>query len=786
MPEEAERLTLHPEDHCFDALTGGTCHRGNDRVRSGSNELILIGLLAGLAVSAHAAAPAAVAPPSHLKYPRTAINTIIGRTISPDTPTVSGTVSSWSISPKLVAGIKFSTSTGEISGTPTAWDCATTYVVTAKNSAGSTKADVNICVRGPRRTLLELGHASGITGLKFLNGRVFSADGSGHWALWNYSTGRIIVDGDGIAPPTDVYGQLVKPQIAAAGDTAVIPLVNALALRSLSTGALVANIDVPGLNLGVTSGQLPPWWQLASDGSYIVVGSGTGLDFYSAAGDKTLSVAGDFSSAQVFAAPGKVRVALGPKGANVIETISSATGKSIVSQKFTGNFNSWFADGSHFSALQSNTCWIYSSAAVQQALAIVTAYQSVSGVGDWYWISSSTNGAAVYRIGSVSPAFSYSDPLNAVIASGTTLGILPYTEAQIGVQATVDLVDLSGATPVVSKYSPSISALSTFAADSSGDWVLGNGNGALLDGASLTSTPRYFGFGKVWSIAGPGAGIAAPSNRVAIATAIGNIYFYNPNPAAPVYEGFLSFPAGLMEMSADGSILGAAENVDDCSCYGNLNFYSLPSGKVLSSFDYSPFAQQRTYLGNFTLAALGMAIGQITENEETVTPLSGSPVTWSAPTDGVYVYQIPPILLSPDGSLIAQSDFAANPDGITYIWKNSVLTSAISGQGVGWIDNNRILAAQYEFSPDNPPVYTGSAIYSADGKLLASPPNLPPLTGFQPVDPNSIYSPADNFIFPLTDDGISWHGSLPGAGVGSISGRQVVYVSGHTVVAETY
>lgn len=731
----------------------------------------------------------AVAPPSQLKYPRKTINATIGKAISPDTPTVSGKVSSWSIYPSLVAGLKFSTANGEISGTPAAWDCATTYVVTAKNSSGSAKADVNICVTGAHRTLLELGHGSGISGLKFVDGRVFSADSSGHWVIWNYASGGIIADGDGIPGPTYVYGQLFKSQIAAAGGIAVIPLANGLEIRTMSTGVLVAKIDVPGLNLGPTpSGQLAPWWQLASDGSYIVIGSSASLDFYSPAGDKTLSVAGDFSSAQVFAAPGKVSVALGPKGANVIETISATTAKSTLSPKFNGYFSSWFADGSHFTSLQSNTCWIYSSAAVQQTIAIVTAYQSVSGEGDWYWIYSSTGPVGVYRIGSGTPAFSYNDTINAVIVSGTTLAILPYTEAQIdAAQAKVNLVDLSGKTPVVSQYSPPISALGNFAIDSSGDWVLGNGNGVLLDGSSLSETPRYFGYGKAWSIAGAASTIATASNRVAIATAIGKIFLYNPNPAAPVYKGFLSFPAGVMEMSANGSILGAAENFDDSSAYGTLNFYSLPSGEVLSSFDYNPYTPPYTDgLGGFTLSASGKVIGQIAADEETVTQLSGSPVIWSASTDGAYLYQVPPILLSPDGTLIAQSDFEAGNDDMTYIWKNGVLSSAITGQGIGWIDNNRILAAEFEMNPEGGLTYTGSAIYSADGNLLASLPDLPQLTAFQPVGSNSIYSPATNGIYSLTTGEAVWAGALPPAGVGSISGHQVVYESGHTVVVETY
>jgi hypothetical protein len=63
----------------------------------------------------------------------------------------------------------------------------------------------------------------------------------------------------------------ISTQAHAAGDTAVVPIASDIVLRSLSTGSLTAKIDVPALNLGAPSS---PWWLLASDGSYIVIGSG--------------------------------------------------------------------------------------------------------------------------------------------------------------------------------------------------------------------------------------------------------------------------------------------------------------------------------------------------------------------------------------------------------------------------------------------------------------------------------------------------------------------------------
>ncbi len=65
------------------------------------------------------------------------------------TPTVAGTVTSWSISPTLPTGLSLSSSNGAISGTPTAISSTTSYTVTASNSAGSDTATVSITVSEP-------------------------------------------------------------------------------------------------------------------------------------------------------------------------------------------------------------------------------------------------------------------------------------------------------------------------------------------------------------------------------------------------------------------------------------------------------------------------------------------------------------------------------------------------------------------------------------------------------------------------------------------------------------
>ena len=623
-----------------------------------------------------------------------------------------------------------------------------------------------------------MGHANSITGLQFLNGRVLSADASGHWNIWNYSTGHIVANGDGVHNGRISYRhQPYTPQIAVAGDIAVLPLANAVQLRNLNTGALIATIAAPGMNLNdpIGGGAFGPWWQLASEGSYLVIGSYTSLDFYSPAGDKIRSVAGNYIYGMPFAAPGKAMIALGPKGLNVIQSISPNTGASTVSSKFIGTFSSWFGDGSHFASSSGATSYIYSNTAALKALVSVPVNTTIAGLGNWYWTNSSS-GLAVSKIGSRTPAYTTIGG-GTLVLSGTTLADLapnpfcansadPSCSSPGDRLVNITLVDLAGAAPLVSQYYESLSPWGAFASDASGNWLLGNANGVLFDVSGSQAKLRYFGYGRVQSIAGSGPTIAAASNRVAIATSTGQILFFNPNPAAPVLEGSESFPATQLAMSANGAVLAASES-------GQVVIESLPSGETLASFG----------AGSLSLSASGTVVGVLNPPNSFATSVSDATQIWSSNNATAST----PVLLSPNGTLIAQSNGLEETTGSSTIWKNGDLLSVIPGLGIGWIDNNRILATQYEHLAAGGDAYASSAIYSASGKLLTSLPYLPLLTSLQPVNSTSIYDPGSNIIWPLTANGLVWGGSVsPYAGAGSISGIQVVYAAGHTVVTETY
>ncbi|MBS1533431.1 MAG: putative Ig domain-containing protein, partial [Bacteroidetes bacterium] len=83
--------------------------------------------------------------PSSLSYPSPNVFTV-GSAIANLSPTFSGNVTSFSITPALPAGLSFDTTTGIISGIPTVVSAAAIYTVTAINSGGSTSFGISITV----------------------------------------------------------------------------------------------------------------------------------------------------------------------------------------------------------------------------------------------------------------------------------------------------------------------------------------------------------------------------------------------------------------------------------------------------------------------------------------------------------------------------------------------------------------------------------------------------------------------------------------------------------------
>ena len=202
-----------------------------------------------------------------------------------------GVVVTWSIDHTLPAGLAFDTSNGTISGTPTASSPQTNYLVSATNSGGTSSATLTITVVA----------ASGI-GAAALNG-----------------------------PHTQA-----QEFTAVAGKTAVVQSGNWLTVADSMSGTPLSNIEMPA---GVR------WWQLARDGSYFAAATDSRLIVWSRAGAVLFTRQANYSSASVFAAAHELRVAAGPAGSHVIETIAVPAGTVQLGATFPGSFRSWTENG---------------------------------------------------------------------------------------------------------------------------------------------------------------------------------------------------------------------------------------------------------------------------------------------------------------------------------------------------------------------------------------------------------------------------------------------------------
>jgi hypothetical protein len=97
-------------------------------------------------------------PPSKLSY-TSPLTATVGNTLNAG-PTVTGTVSNYSINPSLPAGLTLNASSGVISGTPTATSAQANYTVTASNSSGQTTCTVSLAVNPPPPSGLSYGNST--------------------------------------------------------------------------------------------------------------------------------------------------------------------------------------------------------------------------------------------------------------------------------------------------------------------------------------------------------------------------------------------------------------------------------------------------------------------------------------------------------------------------------------------------------------------------------------------------------------------------------------------------
>jgi hypothetical protein len=322
---------------------------------------------------------------------------------------------------------------------------------------------------------------------------------------------------------------------------------------------------------------------------------------------------------------------------------------------FNGQFVAWFNDGSRFITSAGGTRLIYSLDGTQQgSIASVSDSATTGGAGNFVWTYPNTGAVLnIYPTTGSNPAVAASYTLSAlatVVPSGTALGIATLQSS------TVSYVDLSGATPVKTDYTSPVGLtqasdvdVGSFASLSASEWVIGNASGVLVDGASLSSTPKFFGYGRALSVVGG-------TSYFAIATASGQVVYFDSNTLAPL--GQLPILASKLLASTDGTVLIAMSDIQ-------VQVYSLPSGNLQYAWPYTSSVNTGgTVVQDIALSGSGTIRGQTLFAGSNSSPTYYSQ-SWGLPNGGAFVFSrtfnssvlvgTPPMRISPDGTLVAVS-----------------------------------------------------------------------------------------------------------------------------------
>ena len=223
---------------------------------------------------------AAVAAPSGLSY-STPLAFTINQAITNVSPTVTGSVVSYSVSPQLPAGLSLSSTSGVLSGTPTTITSQATYTVTATNAGGSATAPVSITVADVKPTVAYSSSTVALaTGVAIV--RMVPNSGGGAVTSWSISPALPAgltfdtTDGNITGTPTAASPAAVYTVTAAnTGGQATFALT-----LSVQSGTLLELGHADNINLmrfdgaHVVSGDITGHWVLWDYATAAVVASG--------------------------------------------------------------------------------------------------------------------------------------------------------------------------------------------------------------------------------------------------------------------------------------------------------------------------------------------------------------------------------------------------------------------------------------------------------------------------------------------------------------------------------
>jgi hypothetical protein len=780
----------------------------------------------------------AIAPPSGLTYPA-APAWVVGQAITPLTPTVTGTVTSYTVTPALPAGLTLNTQTGTITGTPTAIAAAAAHTVTASNAGGSTTASVSVVVNDVPPVIAYGNAPLHLTTGVALNPITPTVNGGApvSWRIepalpeglaFGATDGRITGTPIELAAAqsylvtaTNSGGQSQASLTINVESGVLLELGHAGNIERLRLSATRAlSQDVAGhwvlWNLATREMLAQGDTECAPDcftghrpvdlaGATMVVEKAAGLELRTAVDGQILAtVAGNVSSWKL-ATDGTYVVAA---NATALRAWASS-GAPLFTRSGDYSHAIVFAAPTEVRVARGPA----GNNAIEQ-IAVASGAASMSGafLGDFHsWFVDgerflTTVGATVrvYSSSVVQLDVAALPSVDSLTGQGTWFWILHFGTVQLyavgasaAPAATYTYGVLTSAVAsgswlaVLSREFPRVRVVDlSNATPSSVEHDVPHGYlstfGANVAGQWLLGTccgvvldgSTLPGPIKYYGY-GAALSVAGSDVRAAIATASGRILLFNG--VTRELEGTIQLDASHVELKSDGTLLAAAANANYAQYLPDrsLSFYALPARTLLDTRPY--VLDAGLALMEMSLAASGGFVAENLYDSTTavptrrVTPVAGGAATFSE-TGPLGAPMSGPFRLSPNGHHIAVTVGTA-----TNLYEDGSLIGAAPGSAVGWIDDGRLLLSQYEPSRHR---YVGASITDPSGTPLATLP-LPELPGIQPLGSDRAYAARQNAIFSLTTGSPVWTGSrLATLDLGAVAGPTVVFVSGTEVRAE--
>jgi len=555
---------------------------------------------------------------------------------------------------------------------------------------------------GPSTYLVDLGLVTAPVQLLRKGDRVVTVSTEQKWILWDAVARERVASGDGAR--VEIGGSLVAVHLPTGGTE----------VRALADGQLLFS----------SAATLHP----EPSGAYFYANDGAALAAYSPAGVAYFSRSGAYATAAIHAYPGELRVAKGPAGADVIETVSVPTGTSTVSASFQGTFLRWFVDGGHFITTGSGIGRLYTKTAGLAEVVTPPLLGGLAGSGDWYWTQEGTGvqNLTLYRIGGGGAVVATYKFARAVSATPDVLGFLTITDGVAYDVGRVVMLDLTTNPPTPHTSVAKIDVWRTsqiggvndgsalVAVDTLSRWAAGNVWGAVYSNGTVADPNRSgaLSCGQIQGVA------ASETGRVAVTTSAGTLLVYDLGTPTKLVGAF-DVAGDQVHITRDGTILAIqAPQHEDHLRERTTRVLGLPAGNVIHEF-----ANSGTNGRWIDLARDGSRLTRYTDlgtngGTAEVTDLTGATMAFSGSVE------MPP-MLPPDGNaFVAGATMPGSPSSTTRFYSGTgALLNAVNGTVRTWVGNDRVLVSEWEIVSETPK-YVRTAVYDRTGnfvKALAIP-----------------------------------------------------------------